>query len=667
MRLIPLLLSLACASAFAGTPLSGIDKAGMDTHIRPQDDLFRAVNGAWLDNTPIPADKAAWGVFYILREQSDKQVKSIVDDLSAGKPKAGTLEAKIATYYRSFMDTAAIDRAGLKAVQPRLEHIAALKDKAALVAELGAVQGVLPTPVVLVVLADPNDPDRYVARTYQSGLGMPDRDYYLKDDERLVKTRAAYLEYVRTLLSLSGDAQSGPHAEAVVALEKRIAEAHWDKVENRNPVKTYNPMTLQELAKLAPEVDWALMLKQAGFPTVERLVVSQPSEVTAVAKLLGEVPLETWKAYLTVRTLDAAAEMLPQGFRDARFVFRDKVLSGTEQEKPRWQQAVAQLDGAMGEALGQVYVARHFPPAYKARMQELVANLMAAYRDSIDGLSWMSADTKAQAREKLAKYGTKIGYPDKWRDYSKLEIVEGDPIGNARRARKFEYERRVARINDKVDRTEWHMTPQTVNAYYSPQANEIVFPAAILQPPFFDMKADDAANYGAIGAVIGHEISHGFDDQGSQFDGTGRLRNWWSAEDRKAFEKLGARLVAQYEQYEPLPGKRINGKLTLGENIADLSGLQIAYKAYKLSLKGKPAPVIDGLTGDQRFFYGWSQSWRSKMRDATLLQRLVADPHSPGEFRANGAVVNHDGFHEAFATKEGDRLFKTPGERIRIW
>ncbi len=666
-HLTPLLLSVLTASAFAGAPLSGIDLAGGDAKVRPQDDIFRAVNGVWLEQTPIPADKHSWGNFFILRERSDQQIKAIVDELAAAKPKAGAVEGKVAAYYRSYVDVAAIERAGLKPLRPMLDRIARIKDKRAMVAMFGEVQGVLPTPVALFVDTDPKNPDRYVARTYQSGLGMPDRDYYLKDDERLAKTRAAYLDYVRVLLTRSGDPAAEAHANAVIALERSIAEAHWDKVENRNPVKIYNPMTVAELSKQAPQIDWPLLLKNASFPAVEQLVVSQPSQVIAIARLVDEVPLATWKAYLTVRTLDAAAEMLPKAYRDARFAFRDKVLTGAEQERPRWQQATAQLDAALGEALGQVYVARHFPPAYKARMQELVANLMTAYRESIDGLTWMSAETKAKAREKLSKYVTKIGYPDKWRDYSKLAIVDGDPVGNAKRARRFEYERRVARINDKVDRAEWHMTPQTVNAYYNPASNEIAFPAGILQPPFFDMRADDAVNYGAIGAVIGHEISHGFDDQGSQYDGDGKLQSWWSENDRKAFEALGARLIAQYEQYEPLPGKRINGKLSLGENIADLSGLQIAYKAYKLSLKDKPAPVIDGLSGEQRFFYGWSQAWRTKMREATLLQRLVAGPHSPPEFRANGAVVNHDGFHDAFATRPGDRLFKAADERIRIW
>ncbi len=667
-RLFILISALVGGTALAAEAGNGLDYAGMNVAVRPQDDLFRTMNGTWLEKTAIPADKSYWGSFHQLRDLSDQRVRAIVEELVTHPQKEGSVEQKIAGFYKSFIDTAAIDQAGQKPIQPALEAIAQLKTTRDLVEFFGHWQGMLPTPVILTVASDPKNPDRYIATSWQGGIGLPDRDYYLKtDDARLAKVRAAYQTYLETLLTLAGDADAKGNAERVYALEKRIAEGHWDKVDNRNPIKTYNAKSLAELTKLAPGIDWTLYLKTAAFPKVTRLNISQPSQVATVAKLVQEVPLEVWKPYLTAMVLDAHAAMLPQAFRDARFAYRGKALSGAEQEEPRWQQAAKQLDAALGEAVGQVYVARHFPPAYKARMQALVANLMRAYGDSIATLTWMSPATKAKAKDKLANYTVKIGYPDHWRDYSKLAIVAGDPVGNAQRAARFEHERQTRRIHDKVDRREWGMTPQTVNAYYDPSLNEIVFPAAILQPPFFNMAADDAVNYGAIGAVIGHEISHGFDDQGSQFDGKGKLQNWWKPADRAAFEALGAKLVAQYERYEPLPGKFINGKLTLGENIADLSGLQIAYKAYKLSLKGQPAPAIDGRGGDERFFLGWSQAWRGKGREETILQRLMTDPHSPAEYRANGAVVNHDGFHVTFGTKPGDKLYKAPDERIRIW
>jgi putative endopeptidase len=664
---LALLVQLATAS-MAATPASGLDTAGFDPSVRVQDDLFRAANGSWLKNTEIPADKAEYGTFIQLRDLSDKRVRAIVDELATRQFPKGSVEQKVGAFYSSFLDTAAIDKAGVAPIKPMLAEIDALKTPKAMAQWMGRAQGRLETPVQLWVLGDFKEPTVNRALTWQGGLGLPDRDYYLKkDDERLAKARAAYETYLTTLARLAGLAQPAEMAKKVMAIEQKIAEAHWDKVDNRNMVKIYNPMTPAELAKTAPGFDWAAFMESAALANVDRLSVSQPSATVAIAKLLGEVPLADWKVYLKMQSLDAAAPVLPQAFRDARFAFRGTALTGTKEQKPRWQQGITELNGALGEAVGQIYVARHFSPAHKARMQELVVNLLASYKESIDGLTWMTPATKAQAQDKLSKYMTKIGYPDNWRDYGKLEVRPGDALGNTVRSARFEWERVAAKAGKRVDRTEWGMTPQTVNAYYNGTLNEIVFPAAILEPPFFDMAADDAANYGAIGAIIGHEISHGFDDQGSQFDGEGVLRNWWTDDDRKAFEAVGAKLVAQYETYEPLPGKRLNGKLTLGENIADLSGLQIAYKAYLRSLKGKAAPVIGGTTGQQRFFLGWSQGWREKTREERALQLLTIDPHSPPEFRANGAAVNHDGFHEAFGTKAGDKMFKSPEERIRIW
>jgi len=496
---------------------------------------------------------------------------------------------------------------------------------------------------------------------------MPDRDYYLKDDERFAKAREAYATYLTKLGELSGDKHAADTAKAVIALEHQLAEAHWAKVDLRDPVKMYNPSTMAELEKSAPGLDWAAYFKAAGLGSVDKLVIGQPSTSAATAKLVADVPLQQWKDYLRLRVLDEQADILPQAFREARFAFRGTALTGATEEKPRWQKGIDEVNGSLGEAVGKVYVERYFPADYKARMQKLVANLLETYKSSIDGLTWMTPETKAAAQAKLAKYTTKIGYPDSWRDYSKLVVKPGDAVGNRHRAEQFEWARQVARAGKPVDRAEWGMTPQTVNAYYNPLFNEIVFPAAILQPPFFDMQADDAVNYGAIGAVIGHEISHGFDDQGSQFDGDGKLRNWWSDADRAAFQAIGEKLAAQYDAYEPLPGKHLNGHLTMGENIADLSGVQIAFKAYEHTLGGKPAPVIGGFTGEQRFFMSFGQIWREKTREERRLQLLTIDPHSPGMFRADGAAINADGFHDAFGTQPGDKMWKAPADRIRLW
>jgi putative endopeptidase len=594
-------------------------------------------------------------------------VRKIVEELAASSQPAGSDAQKIGDYYRSYMNEAAIDQAGMAPLSPWLAQIDAVKTKPQLAALMGRLQGMVSTPVILWVEADAKNPSIYRAMTWQDGLGMPNRDYYLKRDERYAKAREAYQSYVETLLSLAGASDAKRQAQAVFALEEKIARVQWAPEDNRNPVKTYNPMTPAALAKAAPGFDWSGYLKAAMLDGGDKLSVSQPSYARGFAALVQSTPLATWQQYMRVRVLDSRAEVLPAAAREAHFAFHGKTIRGQQQDRPRWQKATASLDGALGEAVGRIYVARHFSPAHKARMQELVGNLLAAYGQSIDGVTWMSDVTKQRAKQKLAKYVTKIGYPDTWRDYSKLEVRANDAFGNAMRAGRFEYERQAVRAGKPVDRGEWGMSPQKVNAYYNPSFNEIVFPAAILEPPFFDMNADDAVNYGAIGAIIGHEISHGFDDQGSQFDGDGRLNNWWTAADRKAFDALGAKLVAQYSAYEPIPGHKVNGKLTLGENIADLSGLQIAFKAYQISQRGKAVPVIDGLTGDQRFFLGWAQAWRSQQREARMLQLLTIDTHAPAQFRANGPAVNTDGFHESFGTQPGDGMFKQPEARIRIW
>jgi putative endopeptidase len=662
-------LALQAGLAFAApqATVDGLDFAGFDNAVRVQDDLFRHVNGTWLKNTPIPGDKSSYGLFIQLGDRSDERVRGLVEALAQKKNATG-IEKKIGDYYRSFMDEAAIDKAGLEPVKPWFAQIDGLKDKHDLAVLMGKLQGVSNTPLAISVGADDKDPGTYRGQTWQGGLGLPDRDYYLKDDERMAKARAAYQTYLETLAKLSGDEHAAETAKQVFDFEKKLAEAQWARVDNRNPTKIYNPMTPAELQKAAPGFDWMAWVTAAALPpTVDRVIISQPSYVTAMAKLVDETPLPLWQSYLKLHLLDSGASVLPKPFREARFAYRGQALTGLTQDEPRWQKATRSLNGALGEAVGQIYVQHYFPPAYKARMQQLVNNLLAAYRGSIDHLTWMTPATKQRAQEKLSHYMTKIGYPEVWRDYSKLEVRAGDAFGNDARAGRFEHERLAVRAGQPVDRREWGMTPQTVNAYYNPNFNEIVFPAAILEPPFFDMKADDAVNYGAIGAIIGHEISHGFDDQGSQYDGTGKLNNWWTDEDRKAFEALTSKLEAQYDAYEPIPGHHVNGKLTMGENIADLSGLQIAYKAYEISLHGKKAPVIHGLTGEQRFFLGFGQAWRNKTREERALQLLTIDPHSPDEFRANGAAVNNDGFHEAFHTQPGDGMWKAPDQRIRIW
>ena len=659
----------AAASAVAAPAAmtSGLDKAGMDTGVRPQDSLFGAMNGTWLKNTPIPGDKSDYGTFTQLDDLSNERVKAIIEGLAAKPQTMGTINAKIGDFYTSYMDTAAIDAAGLRPLWPYLAQIDAVKNRKDLVALMGQWVSFVDLPMGLGIGPDAKDPTIYSAGAGQGGLGLNDRDYYLKKDERFAKARKAYVAYMRQLLAVQGSKNATIQASAIMNLETKLARVQWTREANRDPVKTYNPMTLAQLQAKAPDVDWKAYLSAGELADAPFVSIAQPSYFWALDKLIKSEPLDVWKAYLRVHLMDAVALELPAGVREARFQFHDVAMSGTKAERPRWERAVRTVNASMGEAIGQIYVSEYFPPAYKARMVELVDNLMKAYSQSIDGLTWMSPATKVEAHAKLAKYGIKIGYPEHWRDYTALDVKAGDALGNSVRAAQFEYHRQAVRNGKPVDTAEWGMNAQLVNAQYDPTKNDIPFPAAILQPPFFDMQADDAANYGAIGAVIGHEISHGFDDQGSQYDGNGKLRNWWTADDRKAFVAITSKLDAQYSAYEPLPGVHVKGQLTMGENIADLSGLQIAYKAWKISLNGKPSPVIDGFTGEQRFYYAFSQAYRERVRDEAMLSQVTSDPHSPGEFRADGASINSDGFHEAFGTKPGDKMWKAPADRIRLW
>ena len=659
-------------TAAPSAPTSGIDRSTADPAVRVQDDAFRAIEGKWLREQPIPADRNSAGGFDRLYDDTQLELRGIVEKIATQPvrdPAAAPDAKRIDDLYATFMDEARIEALGAKPIAADLAKIDALKEKASLGAWIAEYDRLgVDTPFAAQVHQDAKDSTRYVVDLGQGGIGLPDRDYFLKkDDARFADVRAKYLAYMTKMLTLVGEKNAAAQAKAVLALEERIAEAQWSRVENRDPVKTYNVVAIRDLAKLAPHFDWPRYLAAADIAgKTDSLVVSQPSYLKGFDQLVATVPLSTWKAYFKVHFLTAYAPYLSRTFVDTRFAFVGTVLRGTPENMPRWKRGVRLVEQSVGEGLGRLYVAQFFPPSSKARMDELVKNLLAAYKVSIDGLDWMTPETKKEAQAKLATFAPKIGYPVHWRDYSTLEIARGDLVGDVKRAKTFEYRRNIDKLGKPIDRDEWGMTPQTINAYYNPELNQIVFPAAFLQPPFFDPRADDAVNYGAIGAIIGHEISHGFDDQGSQYDGQGNLRDWWTKEDRDRFALKTKALIAQYSGYS-VAGYNVNGELTLGENIADNSGLAIAYKAYRMSLAGKPAPVIDGLTGDQRFFMGYVQAWQEKMRDESAIAQIKSDPHAPGEFRANGALINQPAFYEAFDVKPGDRMYVPPDKRVVIW
>ena len=669
MRLYALALGLSLlSSAVIAAPKSGIESANFDRSVRIQDNLYQAVNGNWQKKTEIPSDLTWWGAFAELRDLSEYRVKGIAEQ-AVVNAKTNLETNKIADLYSSFMDVEGVEGVGMTPLKPLLEEVASVSNVKALSQEFGRLQRLgVSLPVNISVGVDAGDSAHYLLNISQSGLGLPDRDYYLQKDKRMVDARTAYITYLRTLFTLLGDTQSvaKKKAEALLGFETKLAKLQWTQVENRDPVRTYNKLDMVSLATAAPGYDWTAFLNAAGH-AVSEVNLNQPSYARAAVKLFGTTGASLWHDYLIARIVDRYSPVLSQAFVNAHFRFHAQALAGAKELKPRWKRGVALLEDNLGEQIGKEYIDKYFPASAKERMDALVSNLMKTYALSIDTLSWMSPVTKEQAKAKLSKYAVKIGYPDKWRDYSKLNIEPGDLFGNFTRGAEFAYEFDMSHLGKPVDRTEWGMTPQTVNAYYDPSKNEIVFPAAILQPPFFNAEADDAVNYGGIGAVIGHEISHGFDDQGSQFDGDGNLRVWWLDKDKKAFTGLTSRLVTQYNAYSPIKGRYINGKLTLGENIADLSGLQIAFKAYHLSLGTTEAPVIDAYSGDQRFFIGFAQIWREKDREETALQWLVTDPHSPSEFRTVGAVMNSDAFHTAFDIKPGDKMFKSKDDRIHIW
>jgi predicted metalloendopeptidase len=668
-------LTLSVMAAFASAadtaPTSGIETQYIDSSVRPQDDFFAFLNGKWLKTAEIPSDKSSWGTFMKLRDDTLPQLRAIIEADAADKnKKAGTDTQKIGDLYTSFMNEKKLEALGTKPLAGELHRIAALKDKKALPAMIAHLSQIgVTTPYGIGVAQDAKESTKYAAYIRQGGLGMPDRDYYLKkDDKRMADTLVKYEQHVAKILSLAGDKNAQAKAKAIVAFETELAQAQWTKVELRDPNKSYNKVDVAKLGELTPGYDWKAALAAAGIGNkVDYVIVGQPSYLTGLNQILAKTDLETVKSYFQWHLLREYAPFLSKAFVDENFAFYGTTLTGVTENRPRWKIAVSTVEGAIGEGVGRQYVEKHFPAERKARMEELVKNVLAAYRESIDGLDWMSPETKKEAQAKLATFRPKIGYPNKWRDYSKLTIRADDLVGNVMRASTFAYNRNVSKLGKPIDREEWGMTPQTINAYYNSRMNEIVFPAAILQPPFFNAEADDAVNYGAIGAVIGHEIGHGFDDKGSQSDGSGNLRNWWTAEDGAKFKTKTDMLVAQYNAFEPIPGYHVNGELTLGENIGDNSGLAIAYKAYKISLHGKPGPVIDGLTGDQRFFMGFGQVWRSKMRDEAQIVQVKTDPHSPGQYRANGTLRNQAAFYEAFGVKEGDKMYLAPKDRVTIW
>lgn len=648
---------------------SGLDKANMDAAVRPQDNFYRYINGGWINSNKIPDDKTAIGSFYDLRDKADDDVKAIIEELAATKGlTVGSDEQKVADLFRSFMNTEARNNLGITPVQSIFDAINALKNKNDLASFFGTYSTVgINNPLGLYVNIDAKDSANYAAYMAQNGLNLPDRDYYFNNEERFVSLRAGYLVHIEKMLNLADIPNAKEAAKNIMALETKLASHHWTRVERRDSEKSYNKFATKDLNNLTDKFNWQTFLTAEGINGQKDIIINQPSYIKGFGKVLDETSLAIWQEYLTFNTLSAFASYLTVDLDKESFDFFSKQLSGRNEQRPQWKRGVSVVNRNLGEVIGKVYVTRHFTPQAKSRMSTLVENLRNAYGASIDNLAWMSDDTKKAAHVKLAAFTPKIGYPDQWEDYSKLSINADDLIGNIIRSRRLSSEKEIAKLGGPIHKWEWHMTPQTVNAYYNPPANEIVFPAAILQAPFFNMKADDAVNYGGIGAVIGHEMGHGFDDQGSKYDATGNLRNWWTEQDLKEFSTRTKALVEQYSGYQVFEGLNVNGELTLGENIGDLSGVTIAYKAYKASLNGKEAPVIDGLTGDERFFMGYAQIWRGKIVEKSMRNRVATDPHSPGEFRVLGILSNFDKFYETFDVQEGDAMYIAPEKRVKIW
>jgi putative endopeptidase len=655
------------AAAAQGQPRYGsfgVDLDARDPSIRPGDDFWRYANNRWFQANPIPADRTSWGTWGVLSEDVEGQLRAIVEE--AGQRAAtDPVSRQVSDLYASWMDEAGIEARGAAVLRPYLDQINAASSRDDLV-RLFARPG-FPSPLGVGIIPNPADPTRYVAAASQGGLGLPNRSYYLNEGEQFDRYRTAYRDYVATMLRLAGIDQPEQKADGIIALERRIAEAHWTPERSRDVSQSMNPMTPAQLAELAPQFNWPLWLETQGLGSVQTVVVRQTSAIQTEGQLFAEVPVDTWKDWLTFHFVRSAAQFLPRAFDEATFNFYGRTLSGAQQQRDRWKRGLGVVNGALGEAVGQIYVQRHFPGESRRQMGELITNLRAAFNERLQQNQWMDDATRREALTKLEAFDPRIGHPENWIDYSSIRIDRNDLLGNMLRAGEFQHQLQLSRLPNPVDRSLWGMTPQTINAYYSPLSNQITFPAAILQPPFFDPNADPAVNYGAIGAVIGHEIGHGFDDNGRRFDATGRLRDWWTPEAAERFQALTTRLGAQYSGYQTA-GQAVNGQLTMGENIGDLGGLEMAYAAYRrhVAQHGEP-PVIDGMSGDQRFFLAWAQAWRTHMREDALRQQVLTDPHSPAEFRVNGVVRNIDAWYEAFNIQPGDDLYLPPEQRVHIW
>lgn len=646
----------------------GFDVAGMDRSIKPGDDFVAYASGKYLAELVIPDDKTSVGVANKLRDLSQERTRGIIEKLAASSPAAGSESAKIADYFASFMDEAAIEAKGVAALKPELDAIAAIQSRGEYAAAIGRnIQSGIPGPLALGVSIDRKNPDRYIVSAGQSGLGLPDREYYLDEkSSNFAAARTKYKAFIATILGLAGYADAAARADAVFAFETELARTHWTRVERRQAEKTYNPVPVGEFSTRFAGLDWAALIAASAIPVQGDVIVSTPSALAGAARLIAATDLAVLKDHMAFHTIRDAAPYLPRAFVEANFDMYGRMLNGQPEQAPRWKRGIDATSAVLGEAIGKLYVAEYFPPQAKAQVKALVKNIVAAMDARLATLAWMDPATRAAARDKLASFTPKIGYPDKWRDYAQLVVVRGDALGNARRAERFEFASDVAKLSKPVDRSEWSMTPMTVNAYAYLPWNEIVFPAGYLQAPLFDPNADDAINYGGIGVVIGHEISHHFDDQGRKYDKTGRLADWWTPQDVSRFKAGTDKVVAQYGAYEPVPGTRVNGQLTLGENIADLAGMTIAHAAWQRSLNGKKPKVIDGFTGDQRFFLAYAQMRRIKSRDAAVLQQLATDPHTPNSFRPY-VMRNLDAWYTAFNVKPGDKFYLAPEDRIRLW
>ncbi len=677
MRLTNFLAAGAAALAMCGATASlqaaapafgtwGYDSTAMDRGVKPGDDFFDYVNGAWSARTPIPADRTFAGIDSVLNDKIDRDVRAIVEDMAKNPQSAGRVGQQVGDFYATWMDGAAIEKLGAAPLQPYLQRIAAADSRADLV-DLFAEPG-FESPIGVFIYADLKDPTRYSLYVGQDGLGLPNRDYYLLEGAKYDGYRKAYRDYIVTMQKLAGIADAEAKADRVLALETEMAKIHWTPEQSRDVEKSYNPMSRDELQTFAPQFEWDRLLSKLGLPQLGTVVVGETSAVQAEGKLFAEVPIETWKDWSAFHFVSNNAQFLPRAFDDAKFNFYSKTLRDVQTQRDRWKRGVDLVNNSLGEALGQIYVQRHYPAESDRQMAELITNVRAALKDRIDNSGWMDAATKTEALAKLAAFDPRTGHPAKYVDYSSMEVKRGDLLGNALRAQDFDWKLRLSRFPKPVDRTLWEMLPQTNNAYYDPTQNQITFPAAILQPPYFDPNADPASNYGSIGATIGHEIGHGFDDQGRKFDGKGRLRDWWTEASAKLYTAQAQKLVAQYNAYEPIPGVKVKGELTLGENLGDLGGLEIAYAAYKrhVAQHGEP-PVIDGLTGDQRFFIAYGYSWQRKTRDGALRAQLLSDPHSPAKYRVNGVVRNFDPWYKSFNVQPGDKLYLPPEQRVRVW